>query len=329
MYNLPIDDKYTFFEFNIKLSSKFHPDDIQLASTMAKMLKITTIYFLDETMSSWYLYKYSKLEHTPFTKFSQNIKNMIYKIFIDKLTLKGYVSLRCLELMNEEFNLSYHIYGPTDYSGSDTSDRFLLYISNSPFQIFINDINDYFRNVTSQKYHKILKEKLPIFVEEYNKTNKQKTEFSYKDIDKLCIYLDVNNNKQVIEYLYSYPLLYNYLREYSPKTDYTFWVNFLLSYKCNAVAKRHQNTINTIIKNVIIKNFSDDEKLFNLFVNKKSASHISIYFSKTLKENLRKDLNLSLVCYGNSCVKHRKGVKRMLGPKITQSSEFRYMYGAF
>jgi len=330
MYNLPIEnkyDKYTFAELYLSMNSQFEKDDIQLASIMAQMAKSTTTLFLDAATSRWYAYRYSGLEKTPFKKFSQSVKNNIYKIFIDNLTLKGYVSLRCLELINENFNLLYKINGPTDYREYSTH-RFLLHISDSTFEIFIKDIKDYFSSITSQKYQGLLKAQFPRFIEEYNRTHKQKNIFSYENIDGLCTYIDINDERQVIKYIYNYPEFYNYLAVYSPKTDYKFWVDFFLLYKCTTIAKRHQETINKIIKKMIEKNFYNDGNLFNILVNKKSASHMSIYFSKTIKANLRKDFNLSLICYSNCCAKHKKELKRMLGPEITQSVRFKYMFGS-
>ena len=334
MYNLPLNNKYakyTHNELELSIKSKYNKDDIQLASIMAQMAKNIIIFFPDTAVANWYIYRNSELYRTPLENFSQNIKNKIYKIFIENLTLQGYISLRSLELLNEINNLSYTIYGPTDYSKNEPSTlhpRFLLRISNAPFRIHFKDINDYFNCITSQDYQILLKQKLPIFIEEYNKTHNQQNVFTYKNIDPLCTYIDLNNDKQVIKYIYTFPEFYNYLKIYSPKTEYKFWVDFFLSYKCTAVARRHQETTNRIIRRIIEKNFFDDAKLFYLIINKKSVSHISIYFSKKLKANLRKDLNLSLICYSNCCIKHRKELKKMLGPKITLSARFKYMFGS-
>jgi hypothetical protein len=332
MYNLPINNKYdnyTFSQLNQSINSIIEQNDIELATIMAQMGKINIMLFLNEPINTWYRYKYSPLLGTPFYSFSQSIKNKIYKIFIEELTLKGYVSLRCLELLNENFDLQYEIYGATNWSGNYNDEpRFLLNIANAPYEIRFEDINVYFKLITSKKYQNILKKYLPIFVDEYNKTHNQSNIFEYKDIDQLCTYIDLKNDKQVINYIYNYPDFYRYLAINSPKKHYKFWIEFFLSYRCSIMAKRNQNMINQIIQKMIETNYLNDEELFNIIINKKSISHISIYFSNTLKSKLREDLNLSIICYANCCNKHKKELKKMLGIKVTNSDRFKYMFGA-
>jgi len=329
MYNLPVSNKYgnyTFVQLNQSIL-EIEQNDIELASIMAQMCKSYIVLFLDGNINSWYRYKHSRLDRTPFENFSQSIKNKIYKTFIEKLTLKGYVSLRCLELLNEHFNLKYTIYGATNWCNYDKL-IFLINLANAPFEIEFENINEYFKAITSKQYQILLKAQYPIFVNEYNKTHNQDNSFAYKNIDNLCTYLDLENNKQVITYIYNYPDFYRYLAINSLKKDYQFWIDFFLSYKCNIVAKRHQNMINKIIQQMIETNYFNDTKLFHIIINKKSISHMSIYFSNTLKSKLRQDINLSIICYSNCCQKHRKALKKMLGPKITTLNRFRYMFGA-
>jgi len=76
MYNFPIEnryDKYTFSELNLSINSKSEKDDIQLASIMAQMAKVTTTFFLDENINNWYRYKYSELDNTPFKHFQVEV----------------------------------------------------------------------------------------------------------------------------------------------------------------------------------------------------------------------------------------------------------------
>lgn len=52
-----------------------------------------------------------------------------------------------------------------------------------------------------------------------------------------------------------------------------------------------------------------------------------IYFSNALKSELRKDFNLSILCYKNSCSRFKDDIKKMLGSTITSSKEFKYIFG--
>jgi len=332
VYNLPIDNHYSKYSFDtllLYLNDDFDSENIYLASKTAEILKkIMPLFFKGENIHNWYKYRSSYLPNSPFERFSQNVKNKIFKIFIDDLTLKGYVSLRCLELLQEKFFLKYKIIGPTDYKEGYRNKRFLLRLSNSPFEIQFDDIEEYFQHITSEKYQILLQEHVQNFVTEYNQTHNLDNIFNYQDIDILCTYLDLNDNHKVIKFLYLFPEIYdNYINIQILKQNHKFWIDFLLAYKCSNVAKRNQEVINKIIKNIIEEYFIDNEELFHILINKKSTSHMSIYFSKPLKANLRKNMNFSLICYNNCCVKHKKELKRMLGVKITQTSQFKFIFG--
>ena len=301
MYNLPANNQYSNYSFDtllLHLNNDFDNENIHLASKLAEILKkCIPLFFEENNICDWYNYRSSYLQDSPFEKFSQNVKNKIFKIFINNLTLKGYVSLRCLELLEEKFLLKYEIVGPTDYTEGYEYKRFLLHLNNAPFEIIFDDIEKYFQCITSKKYQILLQKHIQEFVREYNQTLNQDNIFNYKDIDILCSYLDLKDNSKVIKFMYLFPEIYdNYIDIKTLKQDPKFWMDFLLAYKCSNIAKRNQKVINKIIKEIIEKYFIDNEELFYILINKKSTSHMSIYFSKILKANLRKNRACKINC---------------------------------
>jgi len=318
---------YNIEEITLDLESEYGPNDLDTATYMANLMKFTNSFFFDSGIP--YHYKYSTLENTPFNKFSQKVKNRIYKIFIDEITLKGYISLKCLELFQDNFDFSYTLYGPTNTEHSNYHKKEFL-ISDAPsfYRVETSNLNTYFKAITSREYQLLLTRNLPKYVDEYNSTYNKKHLYEPKKIDPLFKFLDLSDDKQVINFLYMFPELYDYLKEYHPKHDLEFWLQFFKSYMCTKVAKRYQEKVNLIIQKIIEANFSNNEELFYLLIKTKSSSHMSIYFSKSLKRQLRQDFNLCLRCYENCCTKHRKEVKRMFGPKITQATKFKYLFGA-
>ncbi|MFX4238636.1 hypothetical protein ACOL20_09985 [Aliarcobacter butzleri] len=330
-----MENKYNNFTFNEIVREIYANKDmnnIDIANKMADILNFSFKYFFEEiavaydtNITIFYRYKYSTLEKTPFEYFNQKVKNTIYKKFIKNINLKSFISLKCLELMQSNFGLYYSLYGPTIHEKDKNSIHFIT-IGTSIFKIYFQ-IEEFYKILTSEEYLNLFETKFPKFIEEYNHLyNKQET-ISVNNIDILFQPLRLDDEEQVIKYIYNQPYLYKYLSKFAKQTKKSFWIKFLINFKCTGIKDIHIPIIEKLIKGIIEVNLSEDRELFFSFIGMKKKSHFTIYFSEKLKEELRNDFNKSILCYKNCCTKYKKDVKKMLGPSVTSTKEFKYLFG--
>lgn len=328
-------NKYNNFTFNEIVNEIYMNKDINnidLANKMADILNFSFKCFFEEiaitydsNITIFYRYKSSTFEKTPFEYFSQNVKNSIYKKFVNNLDLKSFISLKCLELMQNNFGLYYSLYGPTIGQKDGNSCHFIT-IARSTFKIYFQS-EEFYKILTSEKYFNLFETKFPEFIEEYNYLYSKYESIDIRNIDILFRPLRLYNEEQVIKYIYAQPYLHIYLSKFAKQTKKSFWIRFLMNFKCTGIKDKHISIIELLIKEIIELNFSEDIELFWMFIEIKNKSHFSIYFAQNLKNELRKDFNKSILCYKNCCTKYKKDVKKMLGPNVTSTKEFKYLFG--
>jgi len=325
MYNLPTENKYNNYSFREIIDiikSNLDPNDIELATELTFLIKQSAILFSFEENMKWNTGR-SYFTDTIFSKFSNNIRNNIFKAF-HNLPLKTYVSLRALEILDKYFDVKYNIDG---FHYSAWGHYISLSTNKTPLQISIEELAIFFNSITNEKYKILLEQYLPIFVNEYNKTHKTNEIFICKDIDMVCTYIDLKNINQIVKYTYKTPSFYQYLLDKN-RVDIDFAKTFLDIFRCNSVSlKLNEKQIKIITKNLIENNFYEDSDMFYKFLRGQKTSHFCIYFSKHLKKQLRADLILSIECYANCCSKYKKDVAKMLGRKITDTHQFKYIFG--
>ena len=244
-------DDLSFNELSNIISLNKNSNDLDLANKISDLALFSFDYFFDDTVnifggeniSVFYKYKYSEFKDTVFEYFSQDIKNNIYKKFIKNITLQGYISLKILELMSEKFDLKYTIYGSTK-SDNTRAKRYMINIGRLKYQVNFEE-NKFFKIITTPLYFNLIKEYLPSFINEYNKVYDKNETLKVNNIDKLLQYVDLNNEKLIIKYIYNQPYFYTYLKSCAPQTKRTFWVQFFMEYKCSLVSKSNVEIINT------------------------------------------------------------------------------------
>ncbi|MEV9600236.1 hypothetical protein [Aliarcobacter butzleri] len=330
-----MENKYNNFTLNEIVREIYANKDmnnIDIANKMADILNFSFKYFFEEiavaydtNITIFYRYKYSTLEKTPFEYFNQKVKNIIYKKFIKNIDLKSFVSLKCLELMQNYFDFNYSLYGPTIREDDENFKHFIT-IASSTFKINFQS-EEFYKILTSEQYLNLFETKFPEFMEEYNYLYNKQELITVNNIDILFQPLRLDNEEQLIKYIYAQPYLYKYLSKFAKQTKKSFWIKFLINFKCTGIKDKHITFIEKLIKGIIEVNLSEDRELFFSFVEMKSKSHLTIYFSQKLKKELRNDLNKSILCYKNCCTKYKKDVKKMLGSNVTSTKEFKYLFG--
>lgn len=200
-----MNNKYTNFNFNklIKtIDSSRDSSDEELANAILDL-----VLFSNEIINKKLLFDLiqiypsigSTLKDTPFEYFNQGIKNKIYKKFINNMDIKSFISLKCLELMNEFFDFQYTlctVYGRGQYK---TNIRILV-LNKLIYNITFNE-DEFFSIITSKKYTELLTEKLDIFIEEYNNYYKKADTIKYNQIDLMIKPIDMKDSKSIIKYM--------------------------------------------------------------------------------------------------------------------------------
>ncbi|MDQ1339612.1 MAG: hypothetical protein QG567_765 [Campylobacterota bacterium] len=313
------------------LNGDVHPDDYEMAKMVAEHLFLFTEKFYGNYFISpmnYSIYQRSHFETSPLSQFSQKVKNRLFKKFIKELSMRGYITLRCLELMQEFFDLAYTLEGPQLPTELHHAEQFIfIKLSSSYFAVNLENITEFFSIICSDSYLRLLDKNLPAFIEDYNKEYSKQKQFKHSDIELLVRHIDISNKQQVFRYIYAEPDFFTYVQNNHPRLDKKYWIDFLKYFKCSLVHKRHEKKIDFIFSSVIKSYFFNDEEFFDFVIQTESISHFAIYFSNSLKRKLRSDFNLAITCYKNCCVKHRKELKKILGTKVTSTQQFKYLFG--
>jgi hypothetical protein len=322
----------TAYDYNLKelineMQENKNPDNLRLAMNMLELLQFNIHHFLNNSIFNIsYIYRNSLLLKTPFEHFSQRVRLKVYRNLFSEITLKNFITLRVLELMHEKFQLSYE-FNKASYHNRT---KFILLLENEPNELFFSQYDHTFYKILfDSKYRSILQEALPELIQEYNSQYNAKENINYLDIDTVIKPLDIVDEAGIIEHIYYNPHSYEFIKqsETASLLSDSFWADFLLRYKCTLVAHRNAKRIEEIFKDIINTHFKNDSSVMNQLIQTKSSSHMVIYFSETLKEELRNSLDLCILCYKNSCSEHKKKLKNMLGGKVVSSSRFKYLCG--
>lgn len=319
----------TFNSLKDALKTNADKNNHEIATLMSEMANFSYSYFMHDGNSglSWYSFRYknSMLEKTPFEHFSQNIKNKIFKKFLYWVNIKGYISLKILELLCDEFEFHYTL----DLDGNGYKKSFNQSFSLGEYRCYASfDESKFIEHITSKEYAKLLVKALPQFIEEYNSTYDTHETISYKEIDFIFQYLDTNDTPSLIKYIYSFPLAYNELNKKEGLLDKQILLRLLNSFKCSCVKKqKNKKELEDVFKDIIKNNFYNDKDLFYTIVHTPKLSHLSLYFSSDLINEMKEDIHSAVVCYKNICSVYEGEMKSMLGKKVMKSNEFKYIFG--
>ncbi|RLA84614.1 MAG: hypothetical protein DRG78_00920 [Epsilonproteobacteria bacterium] len=298
-------------------------DNLDLANALYDVYKLFRTSDMNRFLSRY------EPERSPHNNFSKSIQNkLMLSNSINMNLIREYLTFKCLELLENNYNL---LLKKSDDNYYDEDNITNLHIDKFHHSRYLNYIElikkNFFNIIISQEYNNLIKEKFPVFINEFNKQNNTDEALNYYETNILLTYINLNNPQQVVEYLYEYPISYDYIKICKAINIKEIVSSFLLSFQCNYILKYNIKGINTAIEKMISENYSDDEYLFYQLIQTKSKSHMAMYFSKELKSKLRKDFNLSLLCYKNTCQYYKKDVKRMLGRTVTSTTQFKYLYG--
>lgn len=91
--------------------------------------------------------------------------------------------------------------------------------------------------------------------------------------------------------------------------------------------KEENIRLNEIYRRAIITLFSKDREFLLEVINKKGKAQLSINFEPDLIDEIRGDIKLSILLYKNIKASERDKIKKLLGVKVLNTKQFKYLYG--
>lgn len=312
----------TFNQLTEVIKTNKDPNNYELARVMIEIAKFSDSYILNG-WSYTGRFDNSKFRRSSLEYFNQDIKNKLFKNSFHKININGYICLKILELLNDQFKLEYTVSLSnylSDYNKSFSVGEKRCYVE--------FDESEFVECTTSSQYNDLLKTNIPSYVDEYNKAFNANESLASKEIDLMFQYVEINDRASIINYLYHFPFAYEKLKSIANCFDSKLLLNFLSSYKCKySNNKKNKKALDCVIKDVIHNNFFDDKDLFYTVVQTPRMSHMALYFSDELKNELKKNISSAAACYKNTCSMYEPEIKSMLGKKLISSKEFRYIFG--